>query len=186
MLCYQEVKCWLFEAPLHPLHLLVENTRSLFTSERGREEEKQTWPQQTLQFQWLWLLSLPPGSLLQTVQDTHVHHPANVPVGPDTCNRNSLKHDNPRLQGWVPKFQLRGPHCQVQSSFPEQEHCTQVPGSRGASNLSCTMSPSIHHVTCGPLAWFSLPSWVFASRISSHFQTVGPWEVTPVHSSRLL
>ena len=39
---------------------------------------------------------------------------------------------------WLPRFQLRGPHCQVQSSFPE--HCSRAAGSREASSLSTILS----------------------------------------------
>ena len=39
---------------------------------------------------------------------------------------------------WPPRFQLRGPRCQVQSSFPE--HCSRAAGSRETSSLSTTVS----------------------------------------------
>ena len=45
---------------------------------------------------------------------------------------------------WLPRFQLRGPHCQVQSSFPA--HCSRAAGSREASSLSTTES-SLQHGT---------------------------------------
>ena len=69
------LRALLYPPPL----LLVKNTRRLFTPKRGRKQN-QTSPQPILQFQLLSLLSLPPTSLLQRVQDIHVHCPTEVPV----------------------------------------------------------------------------------------------------------
>ena len=61
---------------------------------------------------------------------------------------------------WLPRFQLRGPHCQVQSSFPE--HCSRTAGSREASSLSTTLSQvstMLHWVTHMILSLMRLSFW---------------------------
>lgn len=59
-------------------------------------------------------------------------------------------------------------------------------GVRVPQSLHPQLPNESKHPPCGPLAWFSLSSWVFASGTSLLFQVAGPWEVTPLHPSRFL
>lgn len=131
-------------------------------------------PQQSLQLQLLWLLSLPPALLLKVVQGIHVQGQTEVPVSLSTCHRsclwnvipcpnaelfNSLNILVPKVPAQMLVLSLFIYPSQNDNIFPEQGGWAQR-----CFSLSYMRNPSIHHVTAGPLAWASLsprpvPQW---------------------------